>query len=251
MLLYFVPEAKALTPQVIAAHGLQHLAGRASHRETFRGPRGSGLLVAENTVAAELLSYSATEQTWTERFGLDSLVGHWHAHPVTPLSVMREQTIDGPFVQLLDGQAWQIPLLRQWRPGDDVLVVDCKLPRVMEQSPSNGRFVLGSVIPRYRQLWEQSLEIAQQVLAQVSTSARAELDDDQVNQFVIDLLAVNYRVDASIVSHLQLLTPTHCGEIVCAALDLDTLRRSLKNLYSRRTSGGTNTGSGELPPPVA
>lgn len=245
MLLYFLPEVKALTPEVLERHGLTHLDSRTS-RETYRGPGGqSGLLVGESTTPAELLSYHETQQTWSPRFGLDSLVGHWHQHPVTPAILARTNQIAGPSVTLLDGHAWQIPQLRQWRAGDDSLVVNSKLPCVMQQSPSNGRFILGAVVPQYRQLWESSLEIAQHLLSQLSAGTVAELDDDRVNHFVIDLLAVNYRIDASIVSHLQLLTPGHCGEIVCAALDLDTLRNSLKNLYSRRTSGGTNTGSGE------
>lgn len=248
MLLYFIPEAKALTPQVIADHCLAHLAGHTSQRETFRGPRGAGLLVSANTTPADLLAYDENKQTWSERFGLESLVGTWHDHPVRPESLLRDNPVAGQSIELIDGNKWIIPLLRQWRAGDDGMIVKCKLPCVMQQSPIDGRFVLGKVIPTYRQIWEQSLAIAEQILRQLSTDAKAEMEDADVDQFVIDLLAVNYRVDASIVSHLQLLTPELCGQIICAALDLDTLRHSLKNLYSRRLSGGMNTESGATLP---
>lgn len=249
-LLYFIPGAKALSPPVIAAHGLAHLSTGVGHVETYRGPRGAGLLVSDNRTPAELLRYDPDQQDWSERFGLDSLVGTWHDHKVTPQHLQRETLIQGQSIELLDGQQWTVPILRQWRDGDDQLVFKCLLPSVMQQSPSNGRFILGAVIPQYRQLWESSLVIAQQILIQLSTSAPVELEDESINQFAIDLLAANYRLDASVVSHLQLLTLEHCSEIVCAALDLATLRHSLKNLYRRRTSGGTNTESGNQPLPT-
>ena len=250
-LLYFVPGAKALSPPLIAAHGLSHLSSSVGNVETFRGPRGAGLLISDNRTPAELLRYDPELQDWSERFGLDSLVGTWRDHKVTPDYLQRETVIQGPSIELLDGHKWTVPILRQWRDGDEGLVVKCLLPSVMQQSASNGRFVLGSVIPKYRELWESSLVIAQMILTQLSTAAPVELEDGAINQFAIDLLAVNYRVDASVVSHLQLLTLEHCSEIVCASLDLATLRHSLKNLYRRRTSGGTNSESGNQPPPTA
>lgn len=248
MLLFFVPGAKALNAQVISDHGLSHLAGKASHRETFRGPNGAGLIIGDNTIPADLLAFSPDSQTWSERWGLQSMVGHWHDHPPTPDSLARKDQLPGQAIKLLDGHFWLVPLLRQWRDIDEQITVENKLPRVMQQSTTSGRFVLGPVVPQYRRIWETSLDLAQQILTQVSSGDSAALEDDQVNQFVIDLLAINYRIDASIVSHLQLLTPELCGSIVSTALDLDSLRRSLKNLYSRRTSGGTNSESGATPP---
>lgn len=253
MLLYFLPGVQAVSKAALADHGLLELLGRTAERQTFAGPRGGGMLLADADIPAELLSYSADAQVWSERYGLDSLVGTWHDHPVSPSSLTRPQQIDGLELELLDGNRWLIPQLRQWRTGDadHQIITDCCLPRVMQQSAATGRFILGEVVPRYRQLWDRSLDIAQQIFGQLTSGESAQLDDDHVNQFVIDLLAINYHVDASTVSHLQLLTPDHCGQIVAAALDLATLRHSLKNLSRRRSSGGTNTESGATPPPEA
>lgn len=248
MLLFFIPEAKTASNALLEQHGLKFLDGRTT-RHTLKGPSGPGLLVADKSIAAGKLSYCES-QRWSPRYGVDSLVGTDPATPVTPQSLQRDNILTGESITLLDGQAWTIPLLREWRLGD-TLEVEGKLPRVMQQCPVTGRFVLGAVIPKYQSIWETSLAMANQILAQLQKTAEATLDDNQIHQFAIDLLAINYRLDASVVSHLQILTPELCGQIICAALDIETLRAHLKNLLSRRTSGGTNSKSGKQPPTAA
>ncbi|QDV22933.1 hypothetical protein [Aureliella helgolandensis] len=252
MLLFFIPEAKAVSDQLLRDHGLDRiiLAGR-HHRETFRGPSGGqGLLIADARTPAGALEYLADKQTWSPRFGFSSLVGTFNDKPPTPRELLREKTLPGESIRMVDGHDWIVPLLRNWRPGE-TLDFSATLPRVMRQSPETGSFVLGDVVPQYSAIWETSLDIANTLLAQLAKDGAAELNDAITMQFVCDLLAINYTVDASIVSHLQILTPELSGRIITSALDWDTLRAHLKKLLSRSTSGGTNSDSGATPPTEA
>ena len=62
----------------------------------------------------------------------------------------------------------------------------------------------------------------------MTATARASLTDNTIDHVVCDLLATNYHVDPSAISHPQLLTADHSSRIISAALDRDTLRASLK-----------------------
>lgn len=247
-MLYFIPDAKAMSAGLLAEHGLDRLLIPSSHRETLRGPGGqAGLIVGDNTLPPDRLRYDEQKQTWSPRFGLTSLVGTHSDHPITPEKLARPQQLPGEEITLLDGRRWRVPLLRKWE-DDEQLCFRTELPRVVQQSPETGRFILGEVVPQYRSLWQRSLAIGQYMMEQLQHSKSAELDDDEIHQFACDLLAVNYRVDASVLSHLRLLTPELLGAILRSALDWDTLRAHLKNRLSRLTSGGTNTESGETLP---
>ena len=240
-MLYFVPNAKALTAELRREHALDRLLDGAQHRETVNGPDGNGILIGDASLPPDYMHYTPAKQTWSKRFGLSSWVGTWNDRPVTPASLARSQLLDGPAVELLDGNRWQVPTLRKWVDADASLDFSNELPRVMQRSQSTGRFVLGAVIPKYRELWEQSLKIADNMFAQLAQSESAALDDSEVEHFVCDVLAANYRVDADVISHLQLLTPEICGAIVRSALDWDTLRAHLKNRLSRQLSGGMSS----------
>lgn len=247
-MLYFVPNAKSLSANLRTEHGLDRLLAKAQSRETYQGPAGAGLLIAESSANADYVHFDAAKQTWSPRFGFTSLVGTWNDKPITPDSLKREQLIDGESIELLDGHPWQVPRLRQWRDEDALIQFDNKLPRVMQQSLESGRFILGAVIPRYRQLWDASLQIAESMFAQLAQRDCAELEDTMVEQFACELLAANYRVDASVISHLQLFTPEITGAVIRAGLDWDTLRAHLKNRLRRRASGGMSSESGATPP---
>jgi hypothetical protein len=246
-MLYFVPNAKSMTAEIQKEHGFDRLLNSVQHRETASGPQGSGILVADGSKSAEYVHFNADRQTWSPRFGRTSMVGTWNDQPVSPEQLARQQQVEGDQLVLLDGHRWQIPRLRKWLDDDEQIQFSPELPRVMHRSTSTGRFVLGSVIPQYRDLWERSLKIAESMFAQLAQSQAASLEDSEVELFVCEVLAANYRVDADVISHLQLLTPELTGAIVRAALDWDTLRAHLKNRLRRRISGGMSSASGNPP----
>lgn len=250
MLLVFVPGAKTLNAAVRAEHGLHTLMPSGPiHREVQRGPDGAGIMVAENLAgAAERLQFNESLQSWSPRFGLSSFVGHWNDAKPSPTTLARQSLVDGERVQLLDGQDWQVPRLRKWIEQDERVTHTTPLPRVLKQDPDSGHLVSGPVVPEYRELWEQSLTIAQQLLDQAAGTGAASLDDEQLNAFVVGLLQTNYKIDLSVLSHLELLSMQHFSQVVYSALDWQTLQATLQKQLSRRTSGGMNTESGATPP---
>lgn len=245
MLLYFVPKAKAVTPELLREHGFDRLLSQTrAHNECSSGPDGAGIIITDGD--KNRIVYDKTRQTWSRRFGKTSWVGHWNDTPATPEQLARKEQITGSSVTLVDGNVWMIPLLRQWRDGEQLQYVNA-LPRITQQSPDTGQFLLTDVVPQYRELWERSLPMAESIFEQLTSGTEASIDDDQVYQYACDLLATNYRVDVSVISHLQLLTTTSIGEIIRHALDIETLRASLKNRLSRHLSGGTNSSTGDAP----
>lgn len=94
----------------------------------------------------------------------------------------------------------------------------------------------------------RSLKIAEALFAQLRTGNSAELDVNDLFDFAIALLRVNYRIDASLLSHLQILAPDICVMITRHALDWPTLESNLKKTLSRLGPIGTNTESGATPP---
>lgn len=249
MLLIFIPgDAKMLTPELAYAHGLKYLLDSPQSRETSSGVGGvPGLLIADGTLSVERCAYHIEQQTWSARFGFTSFIGTWNDAVPTPEDLARKHPVPGQYVQLLDAQNWLIPTLRSWKDADTIRW-EVQLPRVMQQSPTTGKWLVTDVIPQYKTLWDHSVEIADVIMEQLQGSNTATLDWSKLFDHAVELLAVNYRVDASVVSHLRLFEPERCSQIVNVALDMDTLRAHLKNRLSRLASSGTNSAAGAKPP---
>ena len=241
-LMLFLPGAKALTPELTAQHSIDDLFSARSFRETFNGPGGPGLLVSSRDCSPERLVYSSEQQRWSPRFGVTSLVGTWLDHQPTPEELARPKQLPGKELTLLDGQVWLVPQLRAWHMGSSLPITEIRLPRVMQQCTTTGRMVRGRVVPSYQQIWERSCEVANTILG------RGSLDDSLLNGFALDLLAVNYRVDQSVASHLEIVSEELAGEIIMSALDMKTFEGLIKNLVSRSESSGTPTESGATQP---
>lgn len=246
MLIYFAPHAQTLNDKVIADNGLTSLLklGRRN-RPTTRGPGDQpGLFILDAEHNADLVRYEPDNQTWSKRFGSASYVGTWnHLPPPDPASLLREDALPGVSVQLLDGQSWTIPLIREYCEGDK-LQSRTSLPRVLQQDQGSGRLVEGAVVPKYSQLWDRSLAVTQMIFDQITKGPGAEIDDAIAEQLVLDLLSTNYRIDASVVTHLQLLTQKYFADIIRAALDVATLEAAIKNLPCRSISDGNSTTAG-------
>lgn len=247
MLIYFVPHAQTLNDQVIASHGLAPLLkpGRRN-RSTTRGPGNQpGLFILDDHYNADLVRYEPENQRWTKRYGFDSFVGTWNQLPPTnPTDLQRADALPGVPVTLLDGQVWTIPLVREYH-TDDALKARTPLPRILQQDPDNGRLVEGAVVPQYSTLWERSLAVTQMIFDQITKGTSAEIDDALAEQLVLDLLSTNYQVDASVVTHLQLLTQKYFADIIRAALDVATLEAAIKKLPRRSESNGITTTAGD------
>lgn len=251
--LFFVPGAQAVTAELLKSHGLDRLLPPSvASRHTFNGPPGgaAGMIITTTAMDADRITFAADKQTWSKRFGKTSLVGTWNDSPVTPEDLARPARLDGADVKLVDGHHWHVPVLRKWNPAT-IFPFRCQLPQIMQQCTETGRWLLTDVVPQYAELWQDSLKIGEALFEQLRGSDSAELEVADVFGFAAQLLAVNYHVDASVLSHLKNLQPELAGEIVRIALDWQTLRDHLKNAVSRLDSSGTNTDSGATQPTAA
>ena len=159
--LFFIPNAQIVTAELLEQHGLDRLLSNAEARQTYGGPGGvGGMLLADHGVPPDRLVFNAEGQTWSPRFGYTSLIGTWKDDAITPDALLRKETMEGAHVRLLDGGHWLVPVLRKWH---DKSLVDykCTLPRVMQQCAETGRWLVGAVVPQYRDLWDESLAIAE------------------------------------------------------------------------------------------
>lgn len=247
--LFFIPGVNAMSHDLLVQHGLDRIVGESyQSQQTFNGPGGvAGIVIAANDVPSDRVRHVADQQTWSKRFGFTSSVGTWNDALPTVTELQRETVLAGSDVALLDG-AWHVPILRAWREGDRLLEYDVRLPRVLQQCTETGAWIVTRVVPQYAKLWDASVTIAEKLLAQLRGQDSAGLELTDLFDFAVAVLQVNYRIDASVLSHLGVLEPDMAVRIVRQALDWPTLENQLKNVLRRRASGGTNTVSGATPP---
>ena len=242
--LYFLPGANALSESLLAEHGLADLIGSTrTEQQTFRGPGGAaGIIVSGGELTTDQLLPDETRGRWSRRSGYTSLVGTWNDAPPTELELQRTPMVDGEAVTLLDGHAWRIPRLRKWR-TDKIMSWEPALPRLLTQDFDSGQWALGDVVPQYARIWETSFAIVSDMVGS------GDLDWETRLNYAADLLAINYRIDKSLLAHLRLLTIDNAAEIIRCALDWPSLEDQIKKEFGR-LHGGINTESGATPPTV-
>lgn len=268
-MLYFLPDARSCNAATLATHGLSAVIDRPSYREVTRGPSGSSGVVVCQADSVENLRFDPT-QKWAKRFGSEAWIGFDPASRPGPKTLARETMQPGVTLTLADGDRWVIPQLRSFdaQQLDGPFSYSCNLDRTLSQDPDTGRMVPGEVIPQYRHVWDAAIKIGEALLDQLRgrDAKVADLPEDSLEQFVADVLQINYRVGMPEISQLGLLTVSMQAAVMRAAIDFDTLRANLGNRL-RRAGLGTptttpaaatptdspdgNTASGETPPTEA
>ena len=253
-MLYFIEELHSANQETLKKHGLDRLLpNNFSTRECGKGPGNKRGIAVGDPEFGKIL-YNDANQSWSPRFGFPGTYVGVNCNPVTPAQLARDKQVSGPMVELLDGNKWMVPQLREWREGDAEIpfVYECKLPTVLKQSPTTGAFVSGPVTPSYRELWEESLAISED-MAKRSKNSRYEIDSDRLDRFVAGLLSVNYRVSAAEIGLLGLIDVNLYRDIIWAALDWGTLMELAKNAEGRAKESGQELqtiGSSNGPTPV-
>lgn len=252
-MLYFIPNAKVLRPGLLVDHGIDDLLSRPANRESMEGPSGgSGLIVANAGTPTDSMRFDKS-WTWSKRFGSDVWMGFDPKNPPGAKELARDQQLPGHSVTLLDGQKYIVPLLRSFD-GDQLegpIRYNCLLDQTLTQDPETGKMITGDVVPKYRELWDDAIAIADNLLAQLMDSdavVTASLPEDIVDNFVANLLAVNYHVGNPELSALSLLTIDLSRQVLHAAIDWETLRANLGKRIRRSASSGTSIESGETQP---
>lgn len=254
-MLYFIDGKRNGGAKVYAEHGLTDLLESPVCREYLAsGPGGkSGIVIASG---GDVPRYDAAKQTWSRRFGQEgSYVGCWNDNRPGPEQLARKEQLPGAELRFLDGKMWLVPVLRQWRDKEDRVVFATALPTILQRSPLTGRLVSGAVVLPLQSLWSRSCEIASALISQ-SKGGSLTIDTDELDGYIADLLAVNYRVTLDEISLLGLLDIDLYRKILFASLDWDRMRALVGNLQRRLIVAGTqamslDSDSGEVQPIAA
>lgn len=192
------------TADQLAAVGLADHADGAEPAQSV-GPAGSGNLYAWRKNSLQPLHYNASEQTWFpavkagDRPEARYWVGVTNASPPTAEDLRRPGILHGRDIELADGSRWMIPVPHAL-PHDLILQADGSLrhePKMRYQDIS---------IDASR--WRQKLEgVEQQAVSY-----------EELYQFCIRCLSLNYRMPPELASHLRLIDTANVKHVMYAAL---------------------------------
>ncbi len=160
MFLYFVPGRNTLPREQLASLGLGYILDKGANFTCCQvcgsGPGGQpGVCVA--SVPVEEISHVKVDlanQVWRQIPGSAAWVGHWKDKLPTPEQLARGEQLAGHWLELLDGNAWHVPIARDWIESDegDMRWRIC-LPQRLDLA-ADGHWVYGEIVHRYQPLWE-------------------------------------------------------------------------------------------------
>lgn len=211
--LYFVPTAQTEKQayELLRAGGAGHATEGVVTKTFGPGPDGSGGILAPWSPVTKAnragnCVYREAEQEWRKSpIGGDEAtwwLGWWKADPPTPDDLARERQIQGHLVELADGNRWLIPVARRYRIPDDA-----DQPQWLPAFPcrrelgADGKFTPGDVVEPYRKLWDY----IEPMLKAFGPNADGEIAFDDICQFQVEALRLNYRVSTVEVWALGLL----------------------------------------------
>lgn len=244
MLLIYLPAAEAQGQSsplaALAGVGLAELAGGAAPQThlTEHGPAGRGVFYwwpsgpkTGPDAKFFLPAYDPAAQLWRAGPATEGESPRWwfgwpHDDPPTPAQLLRPNAVPGAAATLADGQIWQLP-------------TPTALPKIWGQDAS-GQWI-GQARPEYAAYCEASGAMFARIVA-ASLPAPEPLPDDppaeapaeetagkltiaEVLNFLVQSLAVNYRLNGALVGALGLLDDNVILPAVEAALELDKLRQ--------------------------
>jgi hypothetical protein len=234
--LYFVPGVQPTTRREdLRRFGLDYALERCvAVGQVTAGPDGQpGIVLADgNRVAAGSVRYDSAKQDWAAVpasrrpagapavwVGLDRAAENRPG----PEDLARSRMLPGHQVELADERLWLVPVARACAADEDGTVrgFAVALPRGVGLD-SDGRWTAGSVLPRYRRLWELAEEwwaafTGGKISAQDHT-IQTDFSDASAFDCAVECLQANYRVGPVEISLLGLLD------------DGDALRRILDAL---------------------
>lgn len=247
--LYFVPQKtrEVLFPRGrpdrarLAEHGLgdllrevKHVSQIATAEVPGHGPGGmSGLVVCANIGEAKL-GYFPTVQRWEPIKESKLWIGESTVHERPgPADLVRVKLIHGYAVELADGNAWNIPIVRRPDPAGS-----SELPRSLART-REGVFV-HKLREEYRQLWEDTA-----LIADVLFSAEATYELEWGHDLAVRALAVNYQVDAHVARLLELIDSQNVNQILEAMIDAPLVNSILLKKKADRAATSTAPGSAD------
>jgi hypothetical protein len=242
-LLYFVPNRQTgLSAEELRAIGLGHALDGSVHQQTVSaGPGGNGGVVLADGQHCDpaRVRYVPAEQDWVETpFGS---LGRWKSDAIGPADLIRDKPLNGHFVELADGKKWLCPVARTHGTEAGAVCWYHSLPRSVSMG-TNRKWKPGTVVPRYRRLWEICQAWWDVRAASAVTAQTAELGDtirfdfDGLHESAVECLATNYRLGPDEISVLGLFDSGSARAILDALIDMPALIALTEELEKKTES---------------
>lgn len=242
---YYIPGAKSVTDELVTRKNLEYAITARGGREVLHGPDGSfGVAIRSDGKSA---GYFPDKQKWCEApRGDEDAAPYWVGYdlddPPTPEDLDRGEKLLGQAITLQDGSTWNVPILCMWHEGEDrPAYYEVTLPCLIDID-HYGRCVSGPVLPKYKDLFDVGLR----VLVQMTNRGLDSFSQQQILQFALDVLGLQYRVSLLEMSSrcLGIVSLDDAFQIVRIAIQLDDYRELVKNWGGRQARPDIDTNSG-------
>lgn len=250
--LYFLKDAPAQVN--LTEWGLSHVgteSKKLANRQVAAQHMGNGLLVTRGDTDICRVDPSGDNQVWhkmPKRFVGDREIwcGWWLDKMPNATTLARKQQLEGVLVELVGGQKWLVPVLREYTQIEPQLQYRLNLPRQID-CDSDGELTYGRVLKPFDKIWERALPEAEQMISYFIATKRWHIVSPESVFVAGDILGINYHVSAFEVLKLGLFGDNEAKSTMMVAFDFSKIEERLKNLISRSQSSGTSSQSGGEP----
>ncbi len=245
--LYYVPgDYPQMALDKVAELGLAYAFERQPEaRLTMHGPDdGSGPVFGIFEKLGDDLTggYFPEKQTWRKIPKSECWIGYYNDAKPGPDDLMREQALDGHWVELGDGNKWLAPVARSCDADATEYMAINNLP-VQGDIDDEGNWVQTKVSDRYAAIWDLATKFWDVFRDALRRTAEIDPAPDtvpvQFGEFysgAVTALAVNYRVSNIECAVLALLTMQESTKILTSLIDLPTVNEWLKKNRERQES---------------
>ena len=249
--LYYVPGRKRPSDDDLVALGLDAVLSRPIIAEVPQNglDGGTGHTLADRSLDVAIVRILRDHQTWRAGpNGADGKpkfwIGYYNDQPPTPDDLKRPESgqLPGPLLDL-EQHRWMVPRLREWRDSSDGPTFSSGVPRLLDYD-ENGKPARGNIVPRYRELWDESCRVSGLLCDQLLGTGSASLGGDALLNFACRCLSTNYRVTLIELSVMNCASEADAAQVVRLSLDADGLENHLGNHLSRLATETIDSNSG-------
>lgn len=241
---YWIPQANSTNKEKLQQLGLAYaFDGKWTIRGADPGPDAQrGIVVVAGDNADGRLGYYPERQTWRQIPKSECWCGYYTENRPTPDQLARQDQIPGVWLELDDGNKWQVPVARRMVEVDDWLYPVCALPTRLTLS-AEGIWQPGEIKPRYERLWQLA---TQYETAFSDAMANQEPDDkgmvtvkfEEPDELAVLTMQTNYRVSAVELDLLGIYDYLARRRIIDVLLDRATWDKWVKKKTAEQDQSG-------------
>lgn len=224
-MLIFLPDKRGSNPFHLVEAGLSYLDRPGDHLSytdlESTGPGGkpgviAGWIEDRPTPDTELFGYAPQRQTWIESANGKYWVGWQNDRPPSPATLARREMIDGPRLELGDGNEWQ-------------LIAAARLPQQARLISGNWEWAPQQRFASFVERTAWAFDVARKTL-----ESGAGIPIEAVD-YAMGVLSWNYRITPEIADRLGLFTAEVLFHLLATTSDMkrlveiqDTLKKTAK-----------------------